>query len=68
MGAWRRYTLLIPVAAQAHFYASFPHLSDYSSSYYTYMWDKVIAKDFFQQFDQKNLLDANGRIEFSEPD
>jgi thimet oligopeptidase len=24
--------------------------------YYTYMWDKVIAEDFFQQFDQKNLL------------
>jgi thimet oligopeptidase len=24
--------------------------------YYTYMWDKVIAEDFFQQFDRNNLL------------
>jgi thimet oligopeptidase len=24
--------------------------------YYTYLWDKVIAEDFFTQFDQKNLL------------
>ena len=37
-------------------YASFGHLSGYSSAYYTYMWDKVIAEDFFEQFDSKNLL------------
>jgi len=37
-------------------YASFGHLTGYSSNYYTYMFDKVIALDFFAQFDAKNLL------------
>ncbi len=54
--AWRRYTLLTPLPADAHMYASFNHLAGYSSAYYTYMWDKVIAEDFFLQFDEKNLL------------
>jgi thimet oligopeptidase len=53
---WRRYTLFRPVPADAHSYASFSHLAGYSSAVYTYMWDKVIAEDFFQQFDHKNLL------------
>jgi len=39
-----------------HDWASFGHLSGYSSAYYTYLWDKVIAEDFFGQFDPKNLL------------
>ena len=52
----RDHTLLVPLDADAHMYASFNHLAGYSSAYYTYMWDKVIAQDFFQQFDQKNLL------------
>ena len=44
-------------------YASFGHLVGYSSNYYTYAFDKVIALDFFAQFDPKNLLDgeAGGR-------
>ena len=29
---------------------------DNLSAYYTYMWDEVIAQDFFQQFDRNNLL------------
>jgi thimet oligopeptidase len=37
-------------------YASFGHLMGYSSNYYTYMFDKVIALDFFGQFDPKDLL------------
>ena len=37
-------------------YAAFSHLANYSSAYYIYMWDEVIAQDFFQQFDQHNLL------------
>jgi thimet oligopeptidase len=37
-------------------YASFGHLTGYSSNYYTYVFDKVIALDFFAQFDPKNLL------------
>jgi thimet oligopeptidase len=41
-----------------YFYASFTHLSGYASNYYTYVLDKVIALDFFAQFDNKNLLDG----------
>jgi thimet oligopeptidase len=37
-------------------YASFGHLTGYSSNYYTYMFDKVIALDFFGQFDPADLL------------
>ena len=37
-------------------YASFGHLTGYSSNYYTYAFDKVIALDFFAQFDAQNLL------------
>ncbi|HET8826210.1 MAG TPA: M3 family metallopeptidase, partial [Terriglobales bacterium] len=39
-----------------HMYCAFGHLGGYSSAYYTYLWDTVIAEDFFQQFDQNNLL------------
>ncbi|MFT4114230.1 M3 family metallopeptidase [Silvibacterium sp.] len=38
-------------------YASFGHLVGYSSNYYTYLYDKVIALDFFAQFARTNLLD-----------
>jgi thimet oligopeptidase len=37
-------------------YASFGHLTGYSSNYYTYAFDKVIALDFFAQFDPADLL------------
>ncbi|MGA3264271.1 MAG: M3 family metallopeptidase [Terracidiphilus sp.] len=37
-------------------YSSFGHLTGYSSNYYTYAFDKVIALDFFAQFDPKDLL------------
>jgi len=37
-----------------HMWASFGHLGGYSSAYYTYMWDEVIAVDFFAQFDKKD--------------
>jgi thimet oligopeptidase len=40
-------------------YASFGHLTGYSSNYYTYAFDKVIALDFFAQFDPGNLLDCD---------
>jgi thimet oligopeptidase len=53
--AIRRYTLLTQTPG-THMWASFTHLSGYSSAYYTYLWDKVIAEDFFRQFDQENLL------------
>ena len=37
-------------------WASFTHLNGYSSNYYTYVIDKVIALDFFAQFDPHDLL------------
>jgi thimet oligopeptidase len=39
-------------------YASFTHLIGYTSNYYTYMFDKVIALDFFGQFDPGDLLEG----------
>jgi thimet oligopeptidase len=44
-------------------YASFGHLTGYSSNYYTYAFDKVIALDFFAQFDKDDPLgcDAGAR-------
>ena len=39
-----------------HQIASFTHLTGYSSAYYTYLWDKVIAEDFFSKFDRNDLL------------
>jgi len=39
-----------------HMWASFGHLAGYSSAYYTYMWDKVIAQDFYAQFNQENPM------------
>jgi thimet oligopeptidase len=49
----RRYTT-IRLSPGTHFYASFGHLAGYSSAYYTYMWDKVIAEDFYAQFNAGN--------------
>jgi thimet oligopeptidase len=40
------------------FYDSFTHLTGYASNYYTYVLDKVIALDFFSQFNANNLLDG----------
>jgi thimet oligopeptidase len=50
-----KYTLFTPLPG-THVYTSFGHLAGYSSAYYTYMWDKVIALDFFEQFDPSNLF------------
>jgi thimet oligopeptidase len=52
----RQYTMVTELPESAHSWASFSHLGNYSSRYYTYMFDKVIAEDFFAQFDHKNLL------------
>ncbi len=58
-----RYTLF-KYLPDTHFWASFGHLGGYSSAYYTYLWDKEIAEDFFQQFDQKNLLAGPAPIKY----
>ena len=45
-------------------YASFGHLAGYSSAYYTYMWDKVIAEDFFAHFDPSNPLAGDAPMRY----
>ncbi len=52
---WRRYLPYEEVPGD-HMIASFGHLVGYASGYYTYLWDKVIAEDFFGQFNQADLL------------
>ena len=47
-------------------YASFGHLVGYSSNYYTYAFDKVIALDFFAQFDPNNLLGCDAGKRYRE--
>jgi thimet oligopeptidase len=39
-------------------YAAFTHLVGYTSNYYTYLYDKVMALEFFEEFDKKNLIDG----------
>jgi thimet oligopeptidase len=58
-----RYTRFTPLPG-THMYASFGHLAGYSSAYYTYLWDKVIAEDFFLQFDQKDLLAGDAPMRY----
>ncbi len=45
-------------------YASFTHLCGYSSNYYTYLYDKVIAIDFFNQFDRGRLLEDSTTLRY----
>jgi len=45
-------------------YSSFGHLVGYSSNYYTYLFDKAIALDFFAQFDPKNLLEGPAAMRY----
>ena len=39
-------------------YSAFTHLVGYTSNYYTYLYDKVMALEFFAQFDQTNLIEG----------
>lgn len=45
-------------------YASFTHLVGYSSNYYTYLYDKVIALDFYSQFSRTNPLDDSTSMKY----
>jgi thimet oligopeptidase len=47
-------------------YASFTHLCGYSSNYYTYLYDKVIAIDFFNQFNRAALLEDPAILRYRE--
>lgn len=57
------FSAFTPVAGD-HFFASFTHLEGYASNYYTYVLDKVIAIDFFSQFDPNNLLDGSTAMRY----
>ncbi|WP_266170984.1 M3 family metallopeptidase [Dyella subtropica] len=50
--------------ADAHPYASFTHLTGYTSNYYTYLLDKVIAVDFFRQFDTRHPFDSRAAMRY----
>jgi thimet oligopeptidase len=39
-------------------YAAFTHLVGYTSNYYTYLYDKVMALEFFAEFDHANLIEG----------
>jgi thimet oligopeptidase len=39
-------------------YAAFTHLVGYTSNYYTYLYDKVMALEFFAEFDTANLIEG----------
>jgi len=45
------------LVAGDHEIASFTHLAGYSSFFYTYLWDLVIAEDFFSKFNHHDLLE-----------
>jgi thimet oligopeptidase len=47
-----------------HGFTTFTHLTGYSSNYYTYSLSKVIALDFFNQFDKNNLLDGPAAMRY----
>lgn len=51
----RRYSHYV-ATPDTHDWASFGHLGSYSSAYYTYLYDKVIAEDFMTQFNRSDLF------------
>jgi len=53
----KRFSAFAPVPGD-HLAAIFTHLTGYASNYYTYVLDKVIAIDFYSQFDPHHLLDG----------
>lgn len=61
--AEQRYTL-IKTTPDTHFWAAFGHLGGYSSAYYTYLWDKVIAEDFFGQFNPNDPLSGEAPMRY----
>ena len=48
-------------------YAAFTHLVGYTSNYYTYLYDKVMALEFFRQFehaDGKDMLNSDTGLRY----
>jgi thimet oligopeptidase len=59
----RRFTPFQPLDG-AHTFAAFTHLVGYTSNYYTYVLDKVIAVDFFAQFDPADPIDDPAALRY----
>lgn len=59
----RRFQPFEPVEG-THDFASFIHLTGYSSNYYTYVLDKVIAVDFYSQFDAADPIDDPAALRY----
>ena len=59
----RRFTPFEPLAG-AHTFAAFTHLVGYTSNYYTYVLDKVIAVDFFAQFNPADPIDDPAALRY----
>jgi thimet oligopeptidase len=47
-----------------HGWASFGHLTDYSSNYYTYQWSLSIARDLWTGFNHADLLDPEPAMRY----
>jgi thimet oligopeptidase len=56
----------VPIESDAHQYASSDHLAsaEYSPGFYSYLLDRVIAADFYEQFDQGNLLAGDAPMRY----
>jgi thimet oligopeptidase len=58
-----RYTL-VPPLPDTHGWAKFGALGVGSSAYYTYLWDQIIALDFYQQFDGERPLSGDTAMRY----
>lgn len=59
----RRFSPYLPVEG-SNFFAAFTHLTGYSSNYYTYLQDKVIAIDFYSQFNAADPIDDPAALRY----
>ncbi len=59
----RRFSPILPLEG-ANFFAAFTHLTGYSSNYYTYVLDKVIAVDFFETFNAAEPIDDPAALRY----
>jgi thimet oligopeptidase len=54
-----RLTPQVAFEPDAHFQASFGHLTGYGAKYYSYMWSKVYALDMFYMVKEQGLLNPD---------
>jgi thimet oligopeptidase len=56
--ALNRYSL-VPDPPELHSFASFTHLSSYGAGYYTYVWSRALAADWFTKFRSAGVSDRD---------